>query len=81
MISCQLSVISVTMNLNPYQGLKRNSIYPYSRLGNVTMNLNPYQGLKLVTQLFVKLPHRYQSLIRRYSDSNPYQGLKTSVLT
>jgi hypothetical protein len=69
------------MNLNPYQGLK------HSRYGcdiepiPVTMNLNPYQGLKLVTQLFVKLPHRYQSLIRRYSDSNPYQGLKTSVLT
>ncbi|CBN56435.1 conserved hypothetical protein [Kamptonema sp. PCC 6506] len=38
----------VTINLNPYQGLKpERSVFWASCKSSVTINLNPYQGLKL----------------------------------
>ena len=37
--------MSVEINLNPYQGLKRQRTYLYVA-SSVEINLNPYQGLK-----------------------------------
>ena len=44
------------MTLNPYQGLKQNTMRPRKiPLDRVTMTLNPYQGLKLFTDLITSI--------------------------
>jgi len=70
-----MATLQVAINLNPYQGLKRNFASGKRALDRrVAINLNPYQGLKRC------IPFRQLGRSPVAINLNPYQGLKQVFL-
>ncbi len=56
----QRNLTTISINTNPYQGLKLPFVTGKSRSGKISINTNPYQGLKLLLEPFILRDTRFQ---------------------